>query len=170
MSYASSSFKNATAELRGNRISRAPSEERAEFAVGWLAGDVNLLPSIGLAERIFQAASRIRRLAVANGYSSNRKRKAKSLAEIWRPPPRPSARISCAPAAPSCGPRNPIPGAVTAAAPATSSQKGNPIMRLYPTPYLTTGHSPEDADRIYQSYKGMAHFAIDSALSPSGLS
>jgi hypothetical protein len=77
--------ESATVQLRSSRISRAHSEERAVLAVNWLAGKVNLVPSIGLAERIFQGpASRIRRRAVANGHSLNRKRQAKSLAEIWR--------------------------------------------------------------------------------------
>jgi hypothetical protein len=55
------------------------------LAVDWLAGKVNLFPSLGLAERIFQTpVGRIKRAATAAGYSSNRKRQTRSLAEIWR--------------------------------------------------------------------------------------
>jgi hypothetical protein len=77
--------EKAIPRLRAARISRAAMEGRAALAVDWLTGNVELVRSLGLAERIFQApASRIKRRATAAGYPSNRKLKTKSLAEIWR--------------------------------------------------------------------------------------
>jgi hypothetical protein len=76
-------FGNGASPISSRRITRA--RDRTELAVHWLAGNATLAPSIGLAERIFQTPrSRIRPAALAAGYSSNGKRKRKSLAEAWR--------------------------------------------------------------------------------------